>query len=104
MRDSTDMPQLKEDAASTIVNGLHNAAPSSHLFGRMNPWSISAPLAHRRDLRRLGHDESSGSALRVKRRREFARHAVVVCAGTRKGRHEDAIRQNQRAELNGFEE
>jgi len=97
MRDSADMPQLKEDSASALVNGFDDSAPRPHLFCGMNPWSVAVPFAHRRDLRRLGHDESSRSSLRVIGRREFTWHAVVVCAGTRKGGHEDAVCQNQRA-------
>jgi hypothetical protein len=63
MRDSADMPQLKEDSATAFMNGFDDSAPRSHLFGGMNPWSIDVPFAHGRDLRRLGHDESSRGAL-----------------------------------------
>jgi hypothetical protein len=104
MRDSADMPQLKEDSASTLVNGFHDSTPGSYLFGGMNAWSIDVALAHGRDLRRLGHDESSRSALCVVSRSEFAWHAICVCAVACKGRHEDAICQDQRSKLNRFEE
>src|SRR5271169_1393414 len=103
MRDSADMPQLKEDSASTLMNGFHDSAPRSHLFWGMNARSIEVPFAHGRDLRRLGHDESCRGALRVISRREFARHAIGVCAVARKGRHEDTIPQHQRPYLNCFE-
>src|SRR5271166_839291 len=103
MRDPADMPQLKEDPASTLMNGFDDSAPRSHLLGRMNPRSIDVAFAHGRDLRRLGHDESSRSALRVISRREFARHAIYVSAVARERRHEDTICQDQRPKLNRFE-
>jgi len=97
MRDSADMPQLKEDSASALVNGIDDSAPRPHLVCGMNPRSVAVAFTHRRDLRRLGHDESSRSSLRIVGRRKFAWHAVVVRAGTRKRGHEDAVCQKQRA-------
>ncbi len=35
-----DMPQLKEDSASTLMNGFDDSTPRSHLFGGINPWGI----------------------------------------------------------------
>src|SRR5208337_3523988 len=103
MRDSAHMPQLKEDSAAALMNGFDDPAPRSHLFGGINSWSIDVPLAHGRDLRGLGHDEPSRSALRIISRRKFARDAICACAVARKGRHEDAICQDQRSKLNRFE-
>src|SRR5271168_3914249 len=50
MGDSADMPQLKEDSAFILMNGVDDSAPRFHLFGGMNPWSIDVAFAHRRDL------------------------------------------------------
>ena len=79
------MPQLKEDSASTLMNGFDDSAPRLHLFGGMNSWSIDVPFAHGRNMRRLGHDKSSRSTLRIISRREFAWNAICICAVARQG-------------------
>ena len=58
-----DTAWLRMDSASNLMNSFHDTAPCPHLFVGMNPWGIDVPFAHRRDLCRLGHDKSSGSAL-----------------------------------------
>jgi hypothetical protein len=104
MRDSANMPQLKEDPASTLMNGFHNSAPGSHLLDGMNPWGIDVPFAHGRNLRRLGDDESSRSALRVISCRQFAGHPIRISTVPRERRHEDSIWEDQRPKLNRLEE
>jgi len=104
MRDSADMPQLQEDVTSACMNSIDDPPPRPHLFGRMNPWGIQAPLAHGRDLRGLRHDEPSRGALRVIRCRKFAGHAIRIVAVARHRCHKDPICQVQGSKLNGFEE
>ncbi len=74
------MPQLKEDSTSDVLNGFDDSAPRLRWFGRMNSWSVDLPFAHGLNMRRLCHDESSRSTLRVVSRRKFAWYAISVCA------------------------
>ena len=45
MRDATDVPELKEDAASSGMNGLDDFFPSGDLFRGVDAGSIGVPVA-----------------------------------------------------------
>ena len=102
MRDSPDMPQLEEDSPVFLVHRIYNFSPGMDLLRRINPWRIHVPLAHRGNLSRLCNDEACRRALRVVGHREFAMDAIWISAVPRRRRHQDTVRQCQRAELKWF--
>jgi hypothetical protein len=65
MGDSSDVPELKKDLASSGMNALDNFLPSCDLFCGVDTWSIGIAVAERGHGGSFANDQSSGSALAV---------------------------------------
>src|SRR5690606_23052408 len=106
MRDATDVPKLQEDLPALVVDGTHHALPAFDLGRRVDARRRGRPLAGGQYLARLGDDQAAGGgALAVVAGIEFIGN-VARPGGAHPGqrRHHDAVRQRERAELEGVEE
>jgi hypothetical protein len=65
MGDSSDVPELKKDLASSGMNALDNFLPSRDLLGGVDTWSVGIAVAKKGYGGSFAHDQSSGSALAV---------------------------------------
>ena len=105
MGEAPDVPELQEDlAAFRVYRGRHQP-PSSDLFGRIYSRRPGIALTGRRDLGRLGDQQTGRGALRVIRRVEFVRDVGAVrCPVAGQRRHDDPVGQRDRAEVERCEE
>ena len=105
VRDAADMPELDEDASAALMHAVGDLAPALDLLLRIDAGRVLVALALLRDLARLGDQKAGGGALAVIVDRERARHhAGRHRAVARQRRHHQAVRQRDRAELEGLEE
>src|SRR6516225_11506522 len=61
VRDSTDMPQLKEDQAPLLMHCIGHQAPPLDLLRRMNARCSRIALTTLRYLSRFGNDEAASA-------------------------------------------
>ncbi|MEJ1969713.1 MAG: hypothetical protein WDN03_13925 [Rhizomicrobium sp.] len=99
------MPELQEDMAAFLVDGVHDGLPAFGLFVGPDARRVGIADAHRLDRGGLGHDQAGAGALGVIFDGERRRHAAAFQrAGARQRRHPDAIGQGERAHLDGVEQ
>src|SRR5579872_1392388 len=99
MRNAPDVPKLIEDQSVGLVHRVGDPMPCLDLLAAVDARSPGVTLALHRYLRRFAHDEGCGSALRVVAGGKGTRHIARLSrprAG--QGRHDDAMRQVERAE------
>jgi hypothetical protein len=63
MRDAADMPELHDDLAALFVDGVGDAFPVGDLAIGEDARGPGVTAAFRRDVRRLGDDQSGAGAL-----------------------------------------
>jgi hypothetical protein len=93
------MPKLQEDAAARAMDSVGHLPPALDLGVGVDARRPRIAHAFRRHLRRLGDDQPGGGALLivlcVKRGRNIAGAGAVA----RHRRHDDPVREQERAEL-----
>src|ERR1700731_258292 len=65
MGDASDLPELQEDQAASLVHRVGDEAPALDLFAAVNAGRPGVALSLLRHLGRFGHDESRRGPLRV---------------------------------------
>ena len=99
VRHPTDMPELTDNLSARLVNGIGHQLPSGDLLGRVNARSIGIPLSLLADLGRLRNDEPRSRSLRVILRVQLVRHAPRAGTAACERRHEDAILEFERTDI-----
>src|SRR4029434_4697342 len=93
-RNAPDVPELAEDVAALLVDGVGDQAPAIDLFLAVNARGPGVPLALLGYLRGFGIDERRRRTLRVVagvQRRRYV--AGLPRARARERRHDHAVRQ-----------
>ena len=103
MGDSSDVPELKKDLASSGVNGLDDFLPSGDLFGGVDPWSVGIAVAERGDGGSFANDQSSGSALAVIFGVEIIRNVAWRGSASGEWGHQDPMGKVKGSKLKGSE-
>jgi hypothetical protein len=98
------MPELNDHRSALGVHGSGDLFPSLDLLVGVAARRPSIALRLRGDLRRLGDDQASGSALRVIFNSEWTRHQTRTSAVPGQRRHDDMIGKLQSTGGSGFEE
>ena len=104
VRNAPDMPQLQHDAATCVMHGARDRAPTFGLLFRPDARSVRISNPHWRDGGRLGDDQASRSPLQIVVPHQRIRNASQARPTTRQRRHDDAVRQLQLTEPEGLEE
>ena len=97
------MPELKEDAATSLMNGVGDEFPSGHLLLRPDAGGIGIADSHGRDGGGLGENEAGAGPLAVVFRHESIWDALLTGTGASERSEEDAVRKRQGAELKWIE-
>ena len=103
MGDSSDVPELKKDLASSGMNGLDDFLPSCDLFGGVDPRSIGIAVAERGDGGSFANDQSSGSALAVIFGVEIIGNVAWGGSASGEWSHQDPMGKVKRSHLKGSE-
>lgn len=100
-----NVPELREDAPAVGMHSVGHLAPARDLLGGVDAGRPRVALAERRHIRAFTDDETGARTLRVVRGHQFVGD-IAGLARTRAGhwRHDDAVRQCQRAELQRLEQ
>src|ERR1700746_508905 len=94
MRDGAGMPELRNDAAASCMDGIRDTSPSADLLLCPQPWRIGPAKSFRADRSGLGDDQSGRSALRVILSLQGRGHMIVRLRAHPSERcHNDAIRK-----------
>ena len=94
------MPKLQEDPAALVVHRVGHQPPAFNLFAAVNARRPGITLPLHGNLRRLADDERSRCPLRVVAGVERGRHVSGLAgARARQRRHDDPVRESERAEL-----
>ena len=101
MRYASDMPELGEDFAACPMHGVGDRAPPPDLLGRVNARGADIANPLRAHLRRLGHDQAGGGALRVIGGGKRIGHVPFKRAAARHGRHHQPVAQIEIAQAIG---
>ncbi|MNN40350.1 hypothetical protein D3C81_1544210 [compost metagenome] len=99
MRKPPHMPQLANDLAASRMHGIRDQLPASHLLVRPDARCQGIAARLRRNIRRLADDQAGAGPLGVVLGVHGVRHAIVAHAAARERRHDDAVGQRQRAQL-----
>ena len=103
MGDSSDVPELKKDLASSGMNALDNFLPSCDLFGGVDPWSTGIAVAERGDGGSFANDQPSGSALAVIFGVEIIRNVAWGGSASGEWSHQDPMGKVKGSQLKGSE-
>src|SRR6188474_1892955 len=98
MRDTADVPELKEDSSPRPVDRVSDALPAGHLLGAVDTWSVGISHTLRGDLRSLGHQEARRGALLIVASDDRGWHVARPRAIPRHRCHDDAVREAKRSE------
>ena len=104
VRDAADMPELADDAAAARVHRVRHQPPAGHLRVAPDARREGVALALLGDVGGFGDDQAGGGALRVVGGVQRSRHIALADAAARERRHDDAVRQGQRAHAGGLEQ
>ncbi len=98
------VPQLGDDAPTLAVNGLGRELPAGDLIVGPQPRRVGPAEAFAADPGRFGNDQAGAGALRIIERHQLVGHALTPGARPGQRRHDEAVRQLDRAELKGIEQ
>src|SRR3954468_16000181 len=99
MRNAPNVPELRENLAATLVNGIGNLLPAGDLRLRMHAGRADVADALWAHLARFGDEETGGSALRVIGGSERIRKVAIERAAARHRREHQAIGEFEFAQL-----
>jgi len=102
MGHTTDMPELREDRAAFLVNGLGYKPPPFDLLGRPDAGDVDVALTFWRYRSSLRDDEPGGRLLTVVGRCLGISH-IVGTTGTGHRRHGDPVAETMSGECVGLE-
>ena len=97
------MPELDEDASAALMHAVGHLAPAGDLFLRIDAGRVLIALALLRDLAGLGDQQARGGALAVIFDCQRIGHQARDRAVAGQGRHDKAVGQRERTELEGLE-
>src|SRR5438552_3788338 len=98
MRDATDVPKLKENAAAGGMHGVGDLAPAFDLRIGEDAGSIGITEAVRRNGGGFRDDQTGGGALMVILRVEFTGNIASAGAATGERGHQDSVGQLKASE------
>ena len=104
MGDPAHMPKLQKNPAARLVHGRDNLFPAPHLGLGMDAGSIGVTVAAGGDGGGFRDDQTGGGALPVILRIHFGGDVAFGGPAPGEGRHEDAVGQLQRPDLDGIKE
>ena len=101
MGDTTDVPELKKDAAPCGMNGLNDLFPSRDLFGGVDAGGVRVAVAERRDGGRFCNDQTGGGALAIVLGIQFIRDVARGGSAPSEGSHQNPMGEVKGPELKG---
>ena len=101
MRDAADMPHLQDDPYAGFVYGIGHLAPAVDLDVGMDPRRARRAHAFGTNLSRLGHDQRRIGTLLIIGGIERMRNVPLVRPVPGHRRHDDTVRQLERADRKG---
>ena len=104
VRNAPHMPKLHENAPARFVDGVCDELPAFDLLIRPDARRVLIADARRRNRCGFADDQTGGGALGVMLGHQRVRHADLARAGTRQRRHDDAVGQFKRPDLQGIKE
>ena len=99
MRDTPDMPELKEDAAAALMDAVRHLAPACNLLLGIDAGRVLIALALLRNLRCLAHQQARGGALAVIFDRQWIGHQAGERPVAGQRRHHQAIGKREGPKL-----
>src|SRR3954451_18038928 len=99
MRNAPNVPELRENLAAGLVNGIGNLLPAGDLRLRMHAGRADVADALRAHLTRFGDEKTGGSPLRVIGGSERIRHSAIERTASRHRREHQAIGEFELTQL-----